>query len=168
MGTRSKVGVMVGDKCRAVYVHWDGYLDNNGAILAEHYMDPFKVRELMDLGDVSSLGPNIGTQHDFDIPFQYGTPEYQAEADRRRGITTFYGRDRGETGTEFKTDSTFEAFFDRVESCCGEWYYIMKDGVWYCGDTYGKYGDGSSISRKLVSYAEALEIQAAQREAEDA
>lgn len=31
MGTRSFVGVMIGDVCRAVYVHFDGYLDGVGA-----------------------------------------------------------------------------------------------------------------------------------------
>ncbi len=30
MSTRSLVGVMIGDICRAVYVHSDGYLDGVG------------------------------------------------------------------------------------------------------------------------------------------
>ena len=32
MATRSAIGVMHGYKCKAVYCHWDGYLDHNGRI----------------------------------------------------------------------------------------------------------------------------------------
>ena len=46
MGTRSFVGVMVGDKCRAVYVHWDGYLEGVGAELQD-YTTQAEVEELI-------------------------------------------------------------------------------------------------------------------------
>lgn len=54
MGTRSFVGVMVGDQCRAVYVHWDGYLDGVGAEL-QIYTRQGMVEELISHGDRSSL-----------------------------------------------------------------------------------------------------------------
>jgi len=54
MGTRSMVGVMVGDKCRAVYVHWDGYLSGVGAEL-QGYTTQADVEELISHGDRSSL-----------------------------------------------------------------------------------------------------------------
>jgi len=38
-----------------IYCHWDGYLEHNGKILFNHYVDPYKTRELIDMGDVSSL-----------------------------------------------------------------------------------------------------------------
>ena len=57
MGTRSFVGVMVGNKCRAVYVHWDGYLEGVGAELQD-YKTQAEVEELVSHGDRSSLdGP---------------------------------------------------------------------------------------------------------------
>ena len=69
MATRSTIALEYADgTVDQIYCHWDGYLDNNGNILREHYMDPFKVQRLMDLGDLSSLGPNIGAKHDFDCP----------------------------------------------------------------------------------------------------
>ena len=37
MGTRSRIGVMHGDKVKSIYCHWDGYLEHNGRILAESY-----------------------------------------------------------------------------------------------------------------------------------
>ena len=56
MGTRSTIALEFADgTVSQVYCHWDGYLENNGKILAAHYMDPFKVRELVDLGGFSSL-----------------------------------------------------------------------------------------------------------------
>ena len=67
MGTRSTIALEFADgTVQQVYCHWDGYLEHNGKILQEHYSDPFKLRELIDLGDMSSLAPNIGTQHSFE------------------------------------------------------------------------------------------------------
>ena len=125
MGTRSRIGVMHGDKCKSVYCHWDGYLSFNGQILQEHY-DSAKANHLVSLGDMSLLAENIeipeGVEHTFDVP--------------AKNITTFYGRDRGESGTEFRVALTFNEFLEQCENCGAEYYYIMKDGVWYCGDMY--------------------------------
>ena len=56
MGTRSTIAIEFADNSVSqVYCHWDGYLDNNGAILQNYYMNPFKVKALVELGDFSSL-----------------------------------------------------------------------------------------------------------------
>jgi hypothetical protein len=60
MGTRSTIALEFADgTVEQVYCHWDGYLENNGQILAKHYMDPFKVKELVALGGFSSLYPTV-------------------------------------------------------------------------------------------------------------
>ena len=60
MGTRSTIALEFADgSVSQVYCHWDGYLDNNGQILSQNYMDPFVVRELIDLGDFSSLRESV-------------------------------------------------------------------------------------------------------------
>lgn len=65
MGTRSTIAIEFADNSVSqVYCHWDGYLENNGQILAEHYMDPFKVRSLIDLGDFSSLRETVEETRD--------------------------------------------------------------------------------------------------------
>jgi hypothetical protein len=120
MATRSAIGVMHGDVCKAVYCHWDGYLENNGAILLEHY-DSVKANNLVALGDISSLRSNIGEKHDFG---DYKTAD-------EKEWTTFYGRDRGETGTAFKTFHTHQDFINYFDGSGCEYYYLMKDGVWY-------------------------------------
>jgi hypothetical protein len=56
MGTRSTIALEFADgTVEQVYCHWDGYLSNNGKILQAHYMDPFKVKQLLALGGFSSL-----------------------------------------------------------------------------------------------------------------
>ena len=151
MGTRSVIGVMHGDNCKSVYCHWDGYLGYNGRILQEHY-DSSKANHLVALGDLSSLRPNIGEKHAFS-QFELRAEEVAGYKLLTENMCTFYGRDRGETGTEWKVTNTFEAFLDRVHGCGADYYYIMKDGVWYVGAVYeveGLFKDG------LVPLNEAL------------
>ena len=138
MGTRSRIGVMHGDVCKSVYCHWDGYLENNGLILQEHY-DSAKANELVALGDLSALQPEIGDQHPFS---QFEVDEMDRDDFIRttENMCTFYGRDRLETGVDFKVASTFKDFLEQVENCGAEYYYIMKDGVWYAGSVYDVQG----------------------------
>jgi hypothetical protein len=121
MGTRSAIGVMHGDKVKAVYCHWDGYLAHNGKILQEHY-NSAKANHLVALGGMSSLRKNIeipeGVEHSFDKP--------------QDDITVFYGRDRGETGNEFQVCFTDTELFEKFDWC--EYFYVMKDGVWYVSE----------------------------------
>ncbi len=154
MATRSTIALEFADgTVQQVYCHWDGYLANNGAILQEHYSDPFKLRELIDLGDISSLGPNLGSKHEFDIPFKYGTPEYEAEQERRRDITTFYGRDRGETGCEARRFQHYDDYRDNAQF--EEYNYILRrDGKWYV-EFYGKF-DGL-LEQALIEERQAEE-----------
>lgn len=159
MATRSRIGIMHGDVVKHVYCHWDGYLSNNGQILQEHY-DSIKANNLIALGDISSLRPEIGEKHEFS---RLDTEMPEEEYERLYGnMTTFYGRDRGEEGTEWKVSDTFEDFLDWVGGCGAEWYYILKDGVWYCGNIYG--GDERHY-KTLVPLLESIELELAKEEA---
>ena len=59
MATRSLIAFDNGFIISSIYCHWDGYLENNGKILLESYTDIEKVEDLMDLGDISSLGSEL-------------------------------------------------------------------------------------------------------------
>ena len=109
MGTRSRVGVMHGDVVKSVYCHYDGYLEHTGKVLLKHY-DSAKANDLVSRGDNSGVQPTIEEMN-------------------------FYS-DRGETDVDWAVASTFEEFLEQVESCGGEYYYIIKDGVWYAGCMY--------------------------------
>ena len=131
MGTRSRIGVMHGDKLKSVYCHWDGYLSHNGRILQDHY-DSAKANHLVSLGDVSSLRPEIGVVHPFST---WDTDMSPAEYDAQfANMTTFYGRDRGESGVDFTVDQSYNEFLSKDYDY--EYYYIMNDGVWYVGVAY--------------------------------
>ena len=54
MGTRSFVGIKTERGIRAIYVHWDGYLDGVGKDL-QAYTTQTEVEELISHGDRSSL-----------------------------------------------------------------------------------------------------------------
>jgi hypothetical protein len=129
MATRSTIALEFADgTVQQVYCHWDGYLSNNGKLLLENYSNPFVLRELIDLGDISSLRPTVGEKHDFSrLDSTMPEDEYETKYGH---MTTFYGRDRGEAGTGAKK---FADFADYKENFCHEEYaYILrKDGNWY-------------------------------------
>ena len=150
MGTRSRIGVMHGDKCKSVYCHWDGYLSHNGAILQEHY-DSAKANHLVALGNLSTLGKEIGEKHVFS-QFEVRAEEVQAYKELTENWTTFYMRDREEKDQEFEVSHSFVEFLEQCIECGAEYYYIMKDGEWYCGDTYAH----TPLSMSLTVLTEAL------------
>jgi hypothetical protein len=131
MGTRSRVAVMHGDVCKSVYCHYDGYLEHTGRLLLENY-DSAKANQLVALGD------NSGVQETLDE-------------------MNFYGRDRGEEDVSWQVAHTFEEFLEQVEGCCGEYYYVMRDGEWYAGCVYETQG---LVKNGLVPLAQALEALA--------
>jgi hypothetical protein len=137
MATRSTIALEFADgTVGQVYCHWDGYLSNNGKILLESYTDPFKVRELIDLGDLSSLSAEIGEKHSFDNPGMFGTPAYEAYKEQYGNMCKFYGRDRGEEGVAARYFKDFADYAENHE--CQEYEYILRtDGNWYVS----KYGD---------------------------
>jgi hypothetical protein len=129
MATRSTIALEFADgTVEQVYCHWDGYLAYNGKILAEHYNNPFVLRDLIDLGDISSLKSTVGTKHAFS---HFDTTLDQKAYDFLYGeMTTFYGRDRGETGADKKKFLDFQDYMVRFQH--EEYAYILrKDGNWY-------------------------------------
>jgi hypothetical protein len=120
MGTRSTIAVENADKTiTAIYCHWDGYPTHVGKILNEHYTNPKKVAELMALGDLSSLGREIGGKTDFDSHKGHDT-------------CLAYGRDRGETDVGakvFVSKLVWKNEMNKWEWGC-EYAYLFKRGKW--------------------------------------
>jgi hypothetical protein len=125
MGTRSTIALEFADgTVQQVYCHWDGYLDHNGAILKEHYSDPFKLRDLIDLGDLSSLRPEIGEKHAFS-QFELRAEEVPAFQKLTEDMCTFYGRDRGETNINARKYKNADEYFDCSQQ--EEYDYILRN-----------------------------------------
>ena len=128
MSTRALVAIMHGDNAKTITVHWDGYPEGVGSTLYKHY-DSVKTNHLISLGDVSSLGPTIGEKHPFSA-FDTGISVAQWES-LYGDMTTFYGRDRDELNTEFRTFTTFQELLTYFNFAGCEYGYIMRDGIWY-------------------------------------
>ena len=118
MATRSTIAIKVLDQIFSIYCHWDGYPDHNGRILKESWTDEQKIVELMELGNISSLGKDIGEQH----PFERGG----------NGWCTAYGRDRNEADQEHKVhQSIAEWKAERQNWGCEYGYlYYPESGKW--------------------------------------
>jgi hypothetical protein len=135
MGTRSTIALEFADgTVEQVYCHWDGYLAHNGHILQNHYSNPFILRDLIDLGDISSLRPQIGTKHAFS---HFDTEMDQKEYSEKYGeMTTFYGRDRGEDGVSAKKFKDFADY--KANHQYEEYEYILRsvhgEAVWFVAD----------------------------------
>jgi len=131
MATRSTIAIRNADNTvTAIYCHWDGYLSHNGKILFENYNTEEKVRELIALGDLSVLGPEIGTKHSFDNPHEVGSEEYYNFSKQ----CTAYGRDRGEKGVGQTTYENWEDMYSQefnyiFETSENRWYVSYYDGM---------------------------------------
>jgi hypothetical protein len=127
MGTRSTIAIENADgTVTGIYCHWDGYLSNNGRILAENYTDEAAVRELIALGDLSCLGESIGVRVDFN------------DYDSHNGQCVAYGRDRGEKNVEARV---FNSHADLIEQAGQEYDYLFvpSTGTWLVNSYIGIY-----------------------------
>jgi hypothetical protein len=119
---------MHGDVAKAVYCHWDGYLEGVGATLVAHY-DSVKANKLVSMGDISSLGPEIGEKHSFSrLDTTLSSDEYEKLYGH---MTTFYGRDREEENMSWVTFHSLNDLTEFYESSWCEYIYILKDNTWY-------------------------------------
>ena len=130
MATRSTIAFEHADgTVSMVYCHWDGYLEHNGSILLKHWSDADKLRQLMEQGDLSSLGKEIGEVHPFDNPHPYGSSAWKEFKETYRDQCTFYGRDRGEEGVAARVYRDFAEY--QASPSFEEYNYILRtDGVW--------------------------------------
>ena len=123
MATRSNIGyTLPNGKIRFVYCHWDGYPEYNGHILQHNYQQARKIAQLVELGDMSILGEEIGVKVDFD------------DRDAQKGQCLYYGRDRGETGVEPKETDNVQDFFQN------DYAYLWNGTEWIVFDYDNKQG----------------------------
>ncbi len=143
MATRSAIGIKHGDRIKAIYCHWDGYVEYVGTALNTYYQDSIKVNRLIAQGDLSSIGADIGEEHDFGARAEYLDDGIATQC-------TFYGRDRGETHTEFKSFASEEDFVSHFDGCGSEYFYLYDHGVWYVKSYRGEF---KPLHQELVKVA---------------
>jgi hypothetical protein len=153
MATRSTISLEFADgTIGQVYCHWDGYLSNNGKILFENYSNPFVLRDLIDLGGLSSLRPTIGTKHPFSM-FEANMTQDEFY-NLYRDMCTFYGRDRGEG----ESDATYFKDYNRylADGQREEYDYILRNvngvATWFVSD------HGDDFILLTEAFAKELEV----------
>jgi hypothetical protein len=124
MGTHSRIGKLLPTgKVRSVYCHYDGYVQGGvGEDLFNHYQDESKIDALLDLGNLSGVGKEIGEKQDFyDFPNQ--NPNW----------CLAYGRDRNEKNQEATIVESEEAYLKEENA---SYIYLYKNGEWWFKDIY--------------------------------
>jgi len=150
MATRSSISIRNEDgSYTGIYCHWDGYLSYNGHILETAYTDEAKIRQLMELGDLSSLGTEIGEQHEFRNPHKLNSPEYQEWENRHSNWCTAFARDRGEKNTQADNYRTMQDLLGKL----GQEYDYLWDGKGWSVRCY-------ATGTRFVSLSEARRIEA--------
>lgn len=135
MSTRSRIGLLMKDgKVKSIYCHWDGYPEGVGVKLQKHYTDPKKIEELLELGDISSLGDH----YDKDISTADWTKFDEPDKDKREELIkksencTVAYKDRGEDAPA-RIDENEEEYISKLGKNWEEYTYLFKedfDGVW--------------------------------------
>lgn len=156
MATRSRIGMEMPDgKIKSIYCHWDGYPEGVGETLEKHYQDPKKIEELLELGDISSLG----SFYDEEISkgdwkkFDELDPVKREELIKQAEDCTVAYKDRGED-VPARIDENEEEFISKLGKCGEEYNYLYKEdftGVyrWHVYQTpYGEW-----LSNKLKKVA---------------
>jgi hypothetical protein len=102
MATRSTISMReVDNTVKTIYSHWDGYPSHNGKLLLEHYTDLNKIRELINLGDISVLDEHLHPTDEGYIRTFVGNDYVRIRTDKPHsfeqrwdGVCLFYKRDR--------------------------------------------------------------------------
>ena len=123
MSTNSTISIKHGEgDYESVYCHWDGYPAWNGQLLYAFYDTADKVNALLEQGDISSLGANIG---------EYVPMDSYDQADKEKKYRnfqcSFYKRDRGENNVDKQHCSSLR----ECEAQAYNYLFDETDGKWY-------------------------------------
>ena len=122
MSTRARIGIIQPQgTVRSIYTHWGGAPTDHGPILLTHYASPSRVLDLLELGNLSVLGPEIGSRHGFDL---------HAVDDRFARWCLAYGRDRGDPHEHALVDASVEFFVETCRICRADYAYLWTTERW--------------------------------------
>ena len=123
MSTRGIIAVEDPDKtCRAIYVHFDMYLDGAGICLTQHYTTPERVEKLLALGGLSALGDKLANDD----------PEPEAQ-----DVCIAYHRDYGESYKAPRVWESADKLLDQASDIYwAEYVYLHRNGEWYFDTPY--------------------------------
>lgn len=125
MSTRCRIGVEQSDgTIKSIYCHHDGYLDGVGLLLQTEYDNLEKVNNLVELGDISSLGEEYDEEmskkdwHRFDKDGKLT----EEENEKLMHLTVAY-KDRGDD-CPARVDANLWEFHQKAGNCGEEYVYL--------------------------------------------
>lgn len=138
MGTHARIGKLLPDgKVRSIYCHYDGYVSGGvGEDLSTHYQNESKVDALLDLGNLSGIGKEIGEKQDFS--------DFTSQ---NSNWCLAYGRDRGQKGQEATLTESEDEYLKDGDY---PYIYLYKNGEWSFKDmNQDRYSGLQTISSAL-------------------
>lgn len=117
MSTRGVIAIEDSNKtCRAIYVHFDMYLDGGGICLTQHYAIPDRVEKLLALGGLSALGDRLSEDD----------PEPEAQS-----TCVAYHRDYGATYEQPDEWESADKLLEQAHHMYwAEYVYLFRNGEW--------------------------------------
>ena len=124
MATRGNIAIVNEDgSITSIYCHYDSYPQYVGKMLLNHYNNVGIINELMELGDLSSLGEHLyAAGHTWSAPIE--------------GVCVAYGRDRGEKGVESRVFKSIEQYNRNADNSGVNYQYLFEDGMWMYRKTH--------------------------------
>lgn len=120
ISTRSRIGIIRKDgTIKSIYCHHDGYLEYVGKILNDYYSNYDDIKELINLGDISSLREKVKPYNDLDHSFD----------EPQEDVTIAYHRDRDEEWkyTKPNINKNIDDFNKGLEDSWIEYIYLYDE-----------------------------------------
>ena len=134
MSIRSQIAMKDGNKVYSIYCHSDGSPDHNGKILNEHYTNPRKVKQLMELGALSGLGNEIGQKVDWKEFRNIENKDWTNSL-----VCLSCHRDRGDKKIDTEAQCVSWKRLELIENNMTEWFYIFLNDKWLTLETQWRY-----------------------------
>ena len=152
MGTHCLIGMIRPNRSvTCIYCHYDGYPQYNGKLLLENYQTKDKIKELIELGNISCLDKEVAPSKDMEHTF------YKPAKD----VTIAYQRDRGEKGQQAKSFHTLKEFYQFYNKSAINHVYLYDESFksWlYLNGLASEINQPTSLQEKIEKL-EALEQQ---------
>lgn len=122
MSTRCAICIKIGNIYHSIYCHSDGYPSYVGNILKNHYNKTHKIKELIDLGNISCLGKLIEYKK-----LNIFDKEYK---EKSKLYTFAYHRDCGEDKEYIYQGDNISHLIKKSNDFYCEFLYIFENNKW--------------------------------------
>lgn len=146
MATRSTIAVKQDDgSVKAIYCHYDGYPTGVGLFLTQFYNGAYEANQMIEMGNMSTIGASIGEKVDFNTFTDFGKQ------------CVFYARDRKEQYSTARVYGSVTEWVDSIGDAGENYGYIFQDGKWIAYQR--NYGFGIASTEKMGAMSIRIEFE---------